>query len=183
MRSNAYFSKEEGYLVVPYRLANYRAQGLLAKGDVPGAVREAEAALALLPGADEPITMLVPELTKRGHAAEADRLYAMAATEQNRLCKEYPQSAEFRNNRAWLAARCRRDLDSAVADGRKAVELEPAHANYRETLAEVLFQRGDKTAAIDEIKRCIESEPKNMYFAKQRARMEAGDRDAPLPER
>ncbi len=183
LRTNSWFIQGQGYLSVLHRLANYRAQGLLAKGDVAGAVREAATALALLPDHSEPATALVPDLAKHGHAAEADRIYAAAAAEEDRLCKDYPQSAEFRNNRAWLAARCRRDLDLALEYGRKAVELEPEHANYRETLAEVLFQRGDKAEAVAEIKRCIELDPKNTYLLKQRIRMEAGDRDAPLPSR
>jgi tetratricopeptide (TPR) repeat protein len=181
LRTTAYFKKEQGYLVVLHRLANYRAQGLLAKGDIAGAVHEAEVALGYLPGHSEPATALVPELAKRGHTAEADQVYAAAAAAEDRLCKDYPQSAEFRNNRAWLAARCRRDPDLALDHSRKAVELEPAHANYRETLAEVLFQRGDKAAAVAEIKRCIELDPKNTYYAKQRARMEAGDPTAAVP--
>jgi tetratricopeptide (TPR) repeat protein len=183
LRGNTYFLKNQSYLVVLHRVHRDRAEGLLAKGDVAGAVREAETAQSLLPGGDEPIAALVPELTKRGHAAEADRLYKAAADVQDRLCKDYPQSAEFRNNRAWLAARCKRDLDTAAEFARKAVALEPAHINYRETLAEVLFQKGDKPAALAEIKRCVEAEPKNSYFAKQQARMEAGDPNAPLPER
>jgi tetratricopeptide (TPR) repeat protein len=168
-------------LIVLHRLANQRSQGLLAKGDVAGAVREAETALGYLPGLTEPATALVPELANGGHTAEADRIYAAAAAAEDRLCKDYPQSAEFRNNRAWLAARCRRDLDLALDYGRKAVELEPNHANYRETLAEVQFQRGDKAAAVAEIKRCLELDPKNAYYAKQRTRMEAGDPAAAVP--
>jgi tetratricopeptide (TPR) repeat protein len=71
----------------------------------------------------------------------------------------------------------------ALEYGRKAVELEPHHANYRETLAEVQFQRRDKAAALAEIKRCIELDPKNPYYAKQRARMEAGDPAVAVPAR
>jgi tetratricopeptide (TPR) repeat protein len=181
LRTNAYFKRESGYLVVLHRLANQRSQGLLAKGDAAGAVREAETALGYLPGLTEPATALVPELAKGGHTAEADRIYAAAAAAEDRLCKDYPQSAEFHNNRAWLAARCRRDLDLALDYGRKAVELEPNHANYRETLAEVQFQRGENVAAVAEIKRCLELDPNNAYYAKQRARMEAGDPAAAVP--
>jgi tetratricopeptide (TPR) repeat protein len=183
LRTNTYFYRNQSYLAVLHGLATHRAVGLLQKGDVAGAIREAEAAQALLPGADEPAATLVPELTKRGKSAEADRVYSSAAAVQDRLCKDWPQSAVFHNNRGWLSARCRRDLDAAADHARKAVELEPTRANYRETLAEVLFQRGDQPGALAEIKRCIELEPKESYFAKQQARIESGDRDAALPER
>jgi tetratricopeptide (TPR) repeat protein len=183
LRSNAYFKKHQGYLLVLHREANDRAKGLLATGNVAGAVRAAEMALADLPGNTEPAASLVPELAKKGHTAEADRIYAATIAVQDRLCKDYPQSAEFRNSRAWVAVRCRRDLDLALDHARKAVELSPTSAGYRETLAEVLFQRGDKTAAVAEIKRCVELDPKSTYYAKQRQRMEAGDPAAELPER
>ena len=178
LRTNAYFKKNQGYLLVLHREAASRAKGLLATGDVAGAVRMAEAAAAFLPGHTEPAASIVSELAKTGHAAEADRIYAATVAVQDRLCKDYPQSAEFRNTRAWLAVRCRRDLDLALDHARKAVELTPKSAGYRETLAEVLFQRGDRAAAVDEIKHCVELEPKSRYYAKQLKRMEAGDRAA-----
>ncbi|HEY1377733.1 MAG TPA: hypothetical protein VGF55_13120, partial [Gemmataceae bacterium] len=183
LRSNSYFLKNESYLRTLHRRAAYRARGLLAAGDVAGAVREAEAAEALLPGSDEPAESLVPGLAKAGHAAEADRLYAAPAAVLDRLCKDYPQSAGFHNDRAWLAARCRRDLDPALEHARKAVELAPSSANIRATLAEVLFQRGEQAAAVAEIKRCVELEPKSEVYAKRLRRIESGDRDAPVGER
>ncbi|HTM22809.1 MAG TPA: tetratricopeptide repeat protein, partial [Kofleriaceae bacterium] len=86
------------------------------------------------------------------------------------------------NNRAWLAARCRRDLDTALEHARKAIELDPKRAGNRETLAEVHFQRGERAAALECINQCLAREPKNTYFARQKRRFEAGDPAAPLPE-
>jgi tetratricopeptide (TPR) repeat protein len=181
-RTTAYFFKNSDYLNVLNRLASQRAFELSAKGDAAGAAREADKALASLPGI-YPAETLVPELARAGHAAEADHVYAAAAAVSDRLCKDYPQSAAFRNERAWLAARCRRDLEVASDLARKAVELDPEHVNYRDTLVEVLFQRGDKDGALSEIKKCMEMEPANTRYAKLKARIEAGNRDAPLPER
>jgi tetratricopeptide (TPR) repeat protein len=181
-RTGAYFFKNSGYLTVLDRLASQRARELLAKGDAAGAVRESDKALAILPGI-YPAETLVPELAKAGHKAEADQVYAAAAAVSDKLCKDFPQSAAFRNERAWLAARCRRDLEMATELARKAVDLDPEHVNYRDTLAEVLFQRGDKDAALSQIKKCLEMEPANKRYAKLKARIEYGDRDAPLPER
>jgi tetratricopeptide (TPR) repeat protein len=154
----------------------------LARGDVEGALREAAAAQELLPGQSSPAIYLVPELARQNRAADADKVYDAAAAEQDRLCRDWPNSALFHNNRAWLAARCRRDLDGAVEHARKAVELAPKAAGYRETLAEAYFQRGERDAALERIKQALELDPKNSYYAKQRQRIEAGDRAAPVPE-
>jgi hypothetical protein len=183
LHAKRFFYRNQDYLNVLHHMATNRARGLLDKGDMVGAVREADAAMAFLPGHSEPAAVLVSALAKKGYTAKAEHIYEVTVTEQDRLCKDYPQSAEFRNNRAWTAACCRRDLDLAVDYARKAVELAPTMSGYRETLAEALFQHGDKATAVDEIKRCIEMEPKNKYFARQRQRIEAGDPTAALPER
>lgn len=182
MRTNAYFKKNTSYLTVLHRLANERAKGLLAKNDVEGAMREAEVAQTTLPGNGEPAGTLVVELGKKGRTAEADKLYAATAAIQDQLCRDFPRSADFHNSRAWLSARCRRNLDLGLDHARKAVELDPAYAGYRETLAEVLFQREEQAAALAEIKKCCELDSKNVYYAKQKRRIEAGDRNASLPE-
>src|SRR5205823_1845649 len=54
LRTNAVFKKNEAYLVVLNRLHADRARGLLARGDVGGALREAAAAQEALPGHPSP---------------------------------------------------------------------------------------------------------------------------------
>jgi tetratricopeptide (TPR) repeat protein len=182
MRTNAYFKRNEGYLIVLNRLYSDRARGLLARGDVEGAVREAAAAHATLPGHTAPAVYLVPELVKLNRTPEAEKVYGAVAGVLDKLCRDHPASALFHNNRAWLAARCRRDLNAALDHARKAVELAPRQAGYRETLAETHFQRGERDQAIESIDQCLELDPKNTYYAKQKRRIEGGDRAAPLPE-
>ena len=58
----------------------------------------------------------------------------------------------------------------ALAHAEKAVELAPNNAGYLDTLAEVLFQHGDKAVAAE--KRAIELDPKKPYFRKQLRRLE-----------
>ena len=87
-----------------------------------------------------------------------------------------------RNQAAWLSACCRRDLDRALADARKAVELAPDSAGYHDTLAEVLFQLGKKDEAAAEQKKAIALSPAREYFKKQLKRIQAGDPRAPRPE-
>src|SRR5205807_530257 len=119
--------------------------------------------------------LIVPELAKRGRQADADALYERAAEPYRDLCKEHPNSAYGHNSLAWLAAVCRRDLDTALTHAQKATELVPKFAGYRDTLAEVYFQRGDKAKAIALMKESLRMEPKKVHFAKQLQRFEAGD--------
>ena len=97
------------------------------------------------------------------------------------MCKEYPKSGWSHNNTAWLAVRCRRDLDAALEHARKGVELEPDNAGHLDTLAEVYFQRGDKDKAVELMKKCIDMQPRYEYFRRQLKRMQAGDRDTDVP--
>jgi tetratricopeptide (TPR) repeat protein len=125
---------------------------------------------------------MVPELVKRNRAADADKVFHATTDVLDKLCTDYPQSAEFRNRRAWLAARCRRDLPAAKELAQKAVALQPTIAPYFETLAEVCFQSGDKAGALAAIDKAINLDPKNRNWPLQRARFEAGDPNSPLPE-
>jgi tetratricopeptide (TPR) repeat protein len=182
LRTNAYFKKHESYLLVLHRMEANRARGLLAKGEIDGALQAADAAQALLPGATSPAEYIVLDLAKRGRTTDADRIYRAAADVLDKLCAEYPQSAEFRSKRAWLAARCRRDLPAAKELAQKAVALVPTAAGYHDTLAEVCFQSGDRAGALAAIQKALELEPKSRAYAQQKARYEAGDVNAPLPE-
>src|SRR5262249_44272012 len=142
--------------------------------------KEVNAVLAVEPNIELAID-LVPELTRRGHKKEADDLFARVSAPHEAACREYPKSAWQHNNTAWLAVRCRRDLDAALEHARKAVELEPDSAGNLDTLAEVHFQRGDKDKAVELMTKCVAMEPRNGYFRNQLKRMRAGDRDAELP--
>src|SRR5262249_14790399 len=126
-------------------------------------------------------TQLVPELERAGHRKDADILFERLHSFKTQLCKDHPSSAGLRNSLAWMCATCRRDLENAQKYAERAVALEPSLPGYRDTLAEVLFQRGQKDRAITEMKKCIERDPKRAYYRKQLKRFEAGDSNAPIP--
>jgi tetratricopeptide (TPR) repeat protein len=157
-----------------------RARALAAAGRLDEMRKEIDAALAVEPNIDLAID-LTTELTKRGHKKEADELFARVYAAHDAVCKEHPQSGWAHNNTAWLAARCKRDLDAGLEHARKGAELEPDNAGHLDTLAEVHFQRGDKDRAVELMKKCVAMQPKSAYFRNQLKRMQAGDRDAELP--
>ena len=89
------------------------------------------------------------------------------------LCRDFPRSATYHNDLAWLAANLDRDLDKALAHAQRAVELEPQSAGILDTLAEVQFRRGDRAEAVRLAKRCLEMDPEGAHYKKQLARFEA----------
>jgi hypothetical protein len=175
LRSNATFTVTPGYLIVPHRVHVYRARMLLEQGKVEEALKEAHVCSEFLTGDTRLAIMLVPELEKRGRPADADKLYEADSHALLQASADYPRGAQIHNNLAWLAVRCRRQLDLAVEHARKAVELAPETSGYFDTLAETYFQRGDKDKAIETMKKCIALEPKRDYYQRQLKRMEAGD--------
>ncbi len=158
----------------------YRALAHVAAGRLDDMRKEVDAVLAVDPNIEVAID-LVTELTKRGHKKEADDLFGRVYTANDAVCREYPKSGWAHNNTAWLAVRCKRNLDAALEHARKAVELEPDQPGHLDTLAEVHFQRGDKDKAVELEKKCVAMQPSYDYFRKQVKRMQAGDRDAELP--
>jgi Tfp pilus assembly protein PilF len=175
------FREPSAYLVFPALARTYRARAALAAGRTDEAMAHARACLDVMPGNIDLALLLIPELDRRGHTAYADALYARIVAPHDSLCQEFGQSGRFHNDRAWLAAGCHRDLDAALDHARKATEIEPHNASYRDTLAEVYFQRGDTAKAIELMRECMKAEPRRVYFTKQMRRFEAGDRSVPPP--
>jgi tetratricopeptide (TPR) repeat protein len=176
------FARAAAYVTVPGFLSVLRARGLAAKGMLDEAIAEAERARACQPASVDLAMYLVPELERRGRKKEADALYRAVLAEHEAVIRDWPKCAWARNQAAWLAACCRRDLEPALAHARKAVELAPESAGYHDTLAEVLFQLGKKDEAIAAEKKAIALSPAREYYKKQLKRLEAGDPKVPRPE-
>jgi tetratricopeptide (TPR) repeat protein len=175
------FHASGAYVGVPHFVHRQRARGLVAEGRLDEARGEIETCEALLPGDAELPVAVVPELDRQGQKKEADELFARTLGRYEKLCEEYPHSAQLHNSLAWLCAACRRNLDAGLEHARKAVELAPESAGYHDTLGEVYFQRGDREEALAAARKSVELAPKNAYFRKQLKRIEAGDPKADLP--
>jgi tetratricopeptide (TPR) repeat protein len=181
LEADTEFVDKSAYATVPAYIHRLRALGLAAAGRADDARAEAEAAFRLLPGNVELTVQLVPALDRLGRKKEADDLFARALALQQRRCVDYPRAAFLHNNLAWTSARCRRQLDEALAHARRATELDADTLGYVDTLAEVHFQRGDRDQAIALMRQCLARDAKNTYFRKQLQRFEAGDRAAEVP--
>lgn len=183
LRTNAYFRGSDSYLAVLYRRAAAQARAHLAAGRLDDAMASANEAHQLLPGSYSLAVELYGELRQRGENAEGDVLYGKVATFLDKQLKDHPDSDSYMTNRAWLAARCGKDLDLALALSKKATELAPANPAAHEALAEVQFQRKDAAAAKAALANAQKLQPWNRYIPKLVKRVEAGDPAAPLPER
>lgn len=182
LKTTTYYLDAGSYVSVPTLIHRCRAMGHLGAGKLEEARKEIELGMTAMPaGIDLPI-YVVPELEKGGHKKEAEDLFARVYTFHEKSCADNPKSAVAHNSLAWLAARCRRQLDKAVEHAQKAVDLAPDVPGYHESLAEAHFQKGDKTKAVEAIKKAIELEPKRTYYRNQLKRIEAGDPTAPLPD-
>jgi tetratricopeptide (TPR) repeat protein len=175
------FEDTSAYLSMPNYVNTYRARGLAEAGKIDEALRLAELCLDLQPADADLAILLVPALEKQGHKKDADELFKKTRTFAAKWVEEHPNSGWAHNALAWLCAGCRRDLDTALAHARKAVELQPDSAGNLDTLAEAHFQRGDRDRAIELMKKCIAMNGKSTYFRKQLERLEKGDRTAELP--
>ena len=117
----------------------------------------------------------VPRLDEAGKTEAADELFTRSYELIDETCEMFPNSALHHNNAAWLAARCKRRLDDALAHINRALELVPNQAQYIDTLGEVYFQQGKIDLAIDCAKQCIELEPKTAFYQKQLTRFQAAN--------
>jgi tetratricopeptide (TPR) repeat protein len=163
------------YLAMASLLHGYRALARFAEKKTDEARIELATALKDCAADVEAAILVVPELDRKGLQREADEFFHQVWSAHNKLAEEYPDSGWTHNNQAWLAARCRRSLDSALSHARKATELEPDNAAFLDTLAEVHFQRRDRPAALSCMRKCLEREPESGYYRKQLSRFERDD--------
>lgn len=170
------------YVSVPALIHRLKARGLLAEGKIDQALEEMAACQKLMPRDIELPILVLDELAKKGRKTEAEKLYSSTLEAHEALISQFPECAWARNGAAWLMACCRKDLERAVAHAEKAVSLNPESPGYRDTLAEALFQKGDKAKALESIRKAVDMDPRRVYYRRQLARIEAGIASAPRPD-
>lgn len=151
------------------------AHAALQAGRLDEALALAEHALAPFVSDADLAADLVRALDAAGRKAEAEDFLARVSARFAEAADSFPTSAQLQNGRAWLAARSGRDLDAGLASARAAVALEPDNAAFQDTLAEVLFQLGDRVGALEAARQALALEPDRAYLQQQLVRIEAGD--------
>jgi tetratricopeptide (TPR) repeat protein len=145
---------------------------LLAASKPQEALSELVLAMAARPGDVPIVEQLTPALIAAGQKEAAEKLFTDVFTAYEEICKEFPQSAKYHNELAWLAARNDRRLDEALVHAQEAVRLRPDALNHVDTLAEVHFRRGDRDKAKELAKQNLTKEPNNKHFQEQLQRFE-----------
>lgn len=167
-------SQLAGYLRLSCQVHQAMARLAAAKGDWDRCRAEVRFCQSVLP-IDPDITIdAVAMLESAGRKDEADAIFTAAWDSVAAIAKSFDSSL-LQNNRAWLAARCRRNLDEALKLSESAVAGDPDSASSLDTLAEVCFQRGDRARAIELMRKCLTmDDPRGAYFLRQLARFEKG---------
>ncbi len=164
LNPSANISENEGYLLLPHVIHKVLARAAIAEGAFKTAETEFAQCEKLMPAEIRATIDLVPALAEAGRRQLADELFERALDVHKKVIDEFPESATYLNNGAWLCARCQRELGEALDLALKAVKLVPDEAAYHDTLAEVYFQRGDREAAVAAAQKCIDLAPANKMF-------------------
>ncbi len=161
-------------IVVPALIHKVRTLALIQAGQIDAAIKEAKITLDMVPADADALIDVVNALDKAGHKSEANALYREQTDFYHKLVTEYPKSGPANNQLSWAQVMCHRDLDDALKNGKRAVELEPSSTASLDTLAEVYFAKGDAKNAAAEMKKCVELEPFVARHRQQLARFEKG---------
>jgi Flp pilus assembly protein TadD len=157
------------------------ARELLRAGKTAAAIEEIHQAEAIMPEDVQLALDCDADLRRQGAGAEADALYRRMADRLQADCRVFPRYASCRNDLAWLAANLDRDLDAALSNAQRAVELAPHSAGILDTLAEVHFRRGNRVKAIQLARRCIELDGNGPQYKERLARFGGESGTAPNP--
>jgi tetratricopeptide (TPR) repeat protein len=122
-------------------------------------------ALALKP--DDP-----DALTGMGHTKYDKGDYVTAATYYEKILAQRPEDADVRADLgSTYSRRTPPDYDRAIAEYRKALELEPAHEQALVRLADAAIHKGDKAAAREAIDKLASVNPSNQALSSLRANL------------
>lgn len=167
------FREFEGYLQMPAVVTRVRAEGYAREGKWDAMRTQVELHQRYAPADIRLPEEVVPILDAAKQTAESDQLFKPYRDRYEQMVREFPDSSLHHNNLAWLCARCNRDLDAALEHARRGVELTPNNPGHMDTLAEVHFRRGERQAAIEAAKKCVELDPLNKFYRTQLQRFES----------
>jgi len=105
--------------------------------------------------------------------------YRRAIGESDKAVALKPDDAESLNNRCWTRGVADIELDTALADCQRSLQVRPGDADTLDSLAFVHFRRGDFQVAIDGYTAALARNPKlaASMFMRGVSKLRAGDAD------
>ncbi|MFO0942462.1 MAG: hypothetical protein U0930_17125 [Pirellulales bacterium] len=150
-----------------------RAAAEIAKGNFEAARRELDVGFRLHSVDVEPMVQCYPMLMKAGQETLAQEFFAQFESALMKQIATWPNDAMTLNNLAWMYAKCDVKLDEALVLSKKAVDLVPSSATYRDTLAEIYFHHGNVDEAIETMRGCVKIDPREQGYRKNLVRFSA----------
>jgi hypothetical protein len=119
-----------------------------------------------------------PALREAGLIKQHDAWFRESWREFEVVIRRFPDADNVRNTAAWFASRALRELDAAERHVRRALELRPRQSAYLDTMAEILFARGQRDKALEWSNLAINFTPEDIMLRRQHERFRA----APFPK-
>jgi len=107
-----------------------------------------------------------------------DEMFEKVSADFYEILGTFPESAVHLNNYAWACACANRNVKNGIELAKRAVELRPAVAGHRDTLAELYHVDGQHDMAIKTIRRAIEINPMSANYIKQLKKFEDAKKSA-----
>ena len=165
------------YVTLPLYSRRWALRDAIARGDRP-AVRSTLATILKLDPLDINFAeLLLPKMREAGMEQLADETLERVIRRGRDYCRRFPFDATTANNVAWVAAVNKSHLDDALALAEQAVYVEPESAIYRDTLAEVLYQRGRHGEALQVERACLLDDPDQWHLHEQVRKFKRHARD------
>lgn len=176
------FTQSSAYVSVSALAARLRAREACESGDFKTCETWIKRGQEILPGEVELPILLYSALVAKNQKELANSAFQVCKKSLDDLISKYPDCAWARNSAAWLCACCKTELEWGFQNAQKAVQLDSENAAHQDTLAEVYFQMGKKTEALEAQKKAVNLAPNKAYYLKQLKRIQEGNPNAERPE-
>lgn len=127
------------------------------QGNDTSAVQSYEQAIAMSPAS-------APIIAKIGDLYLQENDLPKASAQFQRALNIDPNFAAAANNLAWIYAEQNQNLDVALNLAKKAQSQYPGQPNFSDTLAWVMFRRGDYAGAVPILRDCIKQDPSSAQY-------------------
>ena len=157
------------------RLGVMRAKDSLENQDTSEAITIIKNLQQINPSDSSMLEDLYQLLVDSEKIDEANKLFKTTYQVSKATVIRFPNHGQHNNNHAWLLSRCSKNLDEALEHANRAVQLEPDNGAFLDTLAEVHFQRGDRSKAIEFSEKAVNLLDGDAQVLRQLERFKNGD--------